>query len=72
MQTGTVLNFDPIRRFGFIAPDDGSAAVYVHDSAVGRAGLHNVMEKGLRVAFTTSIDRRGTGLEALNLKLIDE
>jgi CspA family cold shock protein len=69
--TGTVKYFDPIRQFGFIKPDDGSDDVYVHGAAVGHARLHDVMQQGLRVAFDTTTDRRGTGCKALNLKLID-
>jgi cold shock protein len=71
MQTGTVKFFNPICQFRFITPDDGGDNIYVHDTAVGHARLHGVMEKGLRVSFATAPDRRGTGLKTLSLKLVD-
>ena len=45
MTTGTVKFFNPTKGFGFIAPDDGSRDVFVHISAVERAGLGTLSEK---------------------------
>jgi cold shock protein len=72
MPTGTVKYFDPMRQFGFIVPDDDGDDIYVHRAAVGHARLHDVMTQGLRLAFDTTVDRRGTGRKAVNLKLVDE
>ena len=44
MSTGTVKFFNSMRGFGFIAPDDGSKDVFVHISAVERAGLATLNE----------------------------
>jgi CspA family cold shock protein len=45
MITGTVKFFNNAKGFGFIAPDDGSKDVFVHISAVERAGLATLNEK---------------------------
>lgn len=59
MQTsGTVKWFNPTKGYGFIEPDDGSKDVFVHISAVERAGLRSLQE-GQRVSFTNEEDRRG-------------
>lgn len=44
MATGTVKWFDPAKGFGFIQPEDGSKDVFVHISAVQRAGLGSLTE----------------------------
>lgn len=44
MATGTVKWFNPTKGFGFIQPNDGSKDVFVHISAVERAGLQNLSE----------------------------
>lgn len=45
MASGTVKFFNPTKGFGFIQPDDGSKDVFVHVSAVERAGLGTLNEK---------------------------
>jgi CspA family cold shock protein len=45
MPTGTVKFFNATKGFGFIQPDDGSKDVFVHISAVERAGLSSLSEK---------------------------
>lgn len=44
MATGTVKWFNATKGYGFIQPDDGSKDVFVHISAVERAGLRSLME----------------------------
>ena len=53
MATGTVKWFNPVKGFGFIAPKDGSKDVFVHISAVERAGLSGLSE-GQTVALVAS------------------
>ena len=48
MAQGTVKWFNSTKGFGFIAPDDGSKDVFVHISAVERAGIHK-LEEGQKV-----------------------
>jgi CspA family cold shock protein len=44
MATGTVKWFNPTKGYGFIAPEDGGRDVFVHISAVERAGLNSLNE----------------------------
>lgn len=57
MQTGTVKWFNATKGFGFIQPDEGGADVFVHISAVERAGLGSLQE-GQKVSFEIEKDRR--------------
>ena len=66
MATGTVKWFNKVKGFGFIQPDDGSKDVFVHISAVERAGLGNLAE-GQKVSFDLSKGRDGK-VSADNLK----
>jgi cold shock protein len=66
MSTGTVKWFNAQKGFGFIHPDDGSKDVFVHNSALERAGIGNLTE-GQRVSYETQRDQRGR-LSAENLK----
>jgi cold shock protein len=56
MATGTVKFFNTQRGFGFIAPDDGSKDVFVHISAVERAGL-GTLRDGQKVSFEITNER---------------
>lgn len=66
MTTGTVKWFNSTKGYGFIAPDDGSQDVFVHVSAVERAGLGNLRE-GQKVSFEVQRDPRTRKTSAVNL-----
>ena len=69
MTTGTVMFFYAARKFGFIRPDDGSKDVFVHVTAVQRAGLGNVVAQGQRLSY--QLDRGADGEPfAFNLKAV--
>jgi CspA family cold shock protein len=55
MATGTVASFDHRKGFGYITPDDGGADIYVHVSAVERAGMPR-LDVGDRVNFELQKD----------------
>lgn len=57
MQTGTVKFYNAQKGFGFIQPDDGSKDVFVHATALERAGMSGLNE-GQKVSFDTQEDRR--------------
>src|SRR5690242_17479664 len=56
MATGTVKWFNPVKGFGFIQPSDGGRDVFVHISAVERAGMGTLSE-GQRVSYEITIER---------------
>lgn len=58
MQTGTVKWFNGTKGYGFIQPDDGGNDVFVHISAVEKAGLHGLNE-GQKVSFELETGRNG-------------
>jgi len=66
MANGTVKWFNSQKGFGFIQPSDGSKDVFVHVSAVERAGLTGLAE-GQKVSFDVVSERGKTA--AGNLKL---
>jgi CspA family cold shock protein len=57
MQMGTVKWFNSQKGFGFIQPDQGGADVFVHISAVERAGLGSLQE-GQKLSFELERDKR--------------
>jgi len=65
MSNGTVKWFNATKGFGFIQPEDGGKDVFVHVSAVERAGLRGLNE-GQRVSFELQNERGRTA--AVNLK----
>lgn len=69
MTIGTVKWFNPTKGFGFIQPEDGSKDVFVHISAVERAGLHNLKE-GQKIRYELTVGRNGKS-SAENLSLAD-
>jgi cold shock protein len=69
MPIGTVKFFDSQKGFGFIAPDEGGTDVFVHVSAVERAGL-TTLHEGQRVSFDTVMDQKRGKTNAQNLKAV--
>ncbi|GBU17710.1 MULTISPECIES: cold-shock protein [Methylobacterium] len=67
MNTGTVKWFNETKGYGFIQPDDGGKDVFVHISAVERAGLRNLIE-GQRVTYEVVPDKRSGKEAASNLQ----
>ena len=57
MTTGTVKFYNEQRGFGFIQPDNGDKDVFVHATALERAGMRGLAE-GQKVAFDTQEDSR--------------
>ncbi|MBA2126679.1 cold-shock protein [Hyphomicrobium methylovorum] len=57
MSIGTVKFYNADKGYGFIAPDDGGNDVFVHVSALQRAGLSGLKENQ-KVEFETEVDRR--------------
>ena len=66
MSTGTVKWFNSTKGFGFIQPDDGSKDVFVHATALERAGLRGLNE-GQKVSFDTKEDRGKTAVNNLQV-----
>lgn len=64
MTTGTVKFFNATRGYGFISPDDGSKDVFVHISALEKAGMATLNE-GQKVSFEIQPDARGPKAENL-------
>ncbi len=65
MATGTVKWFNSEKGFGFIAPDDGSADVFAHFSAIQGSGRRDLFEEQ-RVEFDTEQGQKG--LQATNIR----
>ncbi|CAA2099354.1 MULTISPECIES: cold-shock protein [Methylobacterium] len=67
MNTGTVKWFNETKGYGFIQPDDGGKDVFVHISAVERAGMRNLIE-GQKVSYEIQTDKRSGKDSAGNLQ----
>ncbi len=67
MATGSVKWFNPTKGFGFIEPEDGGKDVFVHISAVERAGLATLNE-GQKISYEIEVDERRGKSSAVNLK----
>ena len=67
MATGTVKFFNSQKGFGFIVQDNGGPDVFVHISAVERAGMTNLNE-GQKVTFDVQTDLRSGKAAAANLQ----
>ena len=66
MATGTVKWFNSQKGFGFIQPDDGGKDVFVHISAVERAGMRGLNE-GQKISYEVVADRKTGKSSAQNL-----
>ena len=67
MNTGTVMWFNSQKGFGFIQPDNGNKDVFVHISAVERAGMYDLRE-GQKVSFDIVSDSKTGKTAAENLQ----
>ena len=67
MQTGKVKWFNAKKGFGFIEPETGGADVFVHISAVEKAGMNNLFE-GQRISYEVQMDPKKGKASAVNLK----
>ncbi len=68
MATGTVKWFNSTKGFGFIQPDAGGADIFVHISAVERAGMRDLRE-GQKLSYELATEKGKTS--AANLKAVD-
>lgn len=67
MQTGVVKWFNGQKGFGFIQPDDGGNDVFVHISALERAGMSSLNE-GQKISFELEQDRKSGKMAAAQLQ----
>ena len=67
MNTGTVKWFNDQKGYGFIQPDNGGKDVFVHISAVERAGMRGLVE-GQKISYEMQTDRRTGKASAGNLQ----
>lgn len=67
MTTGTVKWFNSTKGFGFIQPDDGGQDVFVHVSAVERAGMRELRE-GQKIGFEVARDNKSGKMAAEQLQ----
>ena len=66
MQKGTVKFYNDQKGFGFIQPDGGGKDVFVHATALERAGMSGLVE-GQKVSFDTQEDRRTGKIAVANI-----
>ncbi len=67
MVMGIVKFYNDTKGFGFIAPNDGGKDVFVHATALERAGMRGLVE-GQKVAFDTAEDRRSGKIAVDNIE----
>jgi cold shock protein len=67
MATGTVKWFSASKGFGFIAPEDGGADLFIHFSNISGSGYRN-LEEGQKVEFEAQQGKKG--MEATNVQVI--
>jgi len=67
MDKGTVKFYNEQKGYGFIAPDNGGKDVFVHATALERAGIHSLRE-GQKVSFDTQEDRRTGKIAVANIQ----
>ena len=69
MATGTVKWFNETKGYGFIRPENGGKDVFVHISAVERAGLRGLTD-GQKISYEVEQDRRSGKESATNLQQV--
>jgi CspA family cold shock protein len=69
MATGTVKWYNETKGYGFILPDNGGKDVFVHATAVERAGMRGLAE-GQKVSYEVEADRRTGKESATNLQKV--
>lgn len=67
MATGTVKWFNPTKGFGFIKPDDSSADVFLHATALEKANITNILD-GQKISYEVASERGKDA--AVDIKLI--
>lgn len=70
-QQGVVKFFNTEKGYGFIKPDDGGRDIFVHVTAVSRAGLQT-LDQGQKVTFEIEPDKKGKGPKAVNLVILND
>jgi CspA family cold shock protein len=68
MIKGTVKFYNDQKGFGFIEPEDGSKDVFVHATALERAGISGLSE-GQKVSFDTEVDSRSGKTAVANIQV---
>ena len=68
-QKGTVKWFNPTKGYGFIKPNGGDKDVFVHISAVERAGMREIVE-GQKIGFDLERDNKSGKMSACNLQAV--
>ncbi len=66
--TGTVKFFNYTKGYGFVQPEDGSKDIFLHASALERAGISGINE-GDKITFVVEDDRRGRGKQAAQVEM---
>ncbi|MEP1931453.1 MAG: cold-shock protein [Roseibium sp.] len=69
MTTGTVKFYNSQKGFGFIQPDNGQQDVFVHATALERAGI-SVLSDGDKVSFETEVDSRSGKTAVSTIELV--
>ncbi|MDC9701251.1 MAG: cold-shock protein [Alphaproteobacteria bacterium] len=68
MAYGTVKWFNPAKGYGFLAPDDGTEDIFIHISALEKAGMHQLND-GQKVSYEVEANKGRTS--AVNIQLRD-
>jgi cold shock protein len=68
-QQGVVKFFNTDKGYGFIKPDEGGTDIFVHITAVERAGMTTLAE-GQRISFEIEPDKKGKGPKAVDLVVL--